>query len=319
MARPPRSPHLPLRGGVSPSRRVLPCLRACPWPTVLAALTQLLPAVSGAEWARRMQAGEVVDEHGTPIGPEAPYRNGLAVHYWRDLPTEQAVPFQHRLLHRDEHLLVVDKPHFLPVTPGGRHVRETLLVRLKDEWNLPDLSPLHRLDRETAGVVALCLRPQDRNAYQQLFRERRVTKRYEAIAHIPAASPRGGDEPHVGWSTVRRTHLCDDEQAFYRMREDASAPPNSETRVTCTARQGSWGRFCLEPITGKRHQLRVHMAALGLPLKGDQFYPVARRGPHDAEDFREPLQLLAQRLAFVDPVTGEDRCFETQQQLRWPD
>jgi tRNA pseudouridine32 synthase / 23S rRNA pseudouridine746 synthase len=313
MARPPRSPHVPLREGVSPSRRVLPSLRSHRWTTVLAALAELLPAVSPAEWERRMQTGQVVDAWGQPIGPQRAYENGLAVHYWRDLPSEQPVPFRHRVLHRDDHLLVVDKPHFLPVTPGGRHVKETLLVRLKDELNLPDLSPLHRLDRETAGLVALCLRPVDRNAYQQLFRERRVHKRYTAIARLD------GVPIDVGWCSIRRTHVCDDEQAFYRMRELPGGVPNTETRMELVDRRGPWGRFCLEPVTGKRHQLRVHMAAMGLPLKGDQFYPQTRRGPDEAEDFSEPLQLLAQHLAFTDPVTGEARGFDSQLQLQWPD
>ena len=207
---------------------------------------------------------------------------------------------------------MADKPHFLPVTPGGRYVRQTLVVRLKHRLNLPDLSPLHRIDRETAGLVLFSLRPQDRDAYQRLFRERSVDKTYEAIA------PWRED---LAWPQTRRSHIREQEDAFYRMREaepHEGLPPNSETHLHLLERHGDWARYRLEPVTGKRHQLRVHMNALGVPLVGDQFYPTVRRGPDDAEDFSEPLRLLARAIAFTDPVTGEARRFESRLQLDWP-
>ncbi|MFY7907111.1 MAG: pseudouridine synthase, partial [Burkholderiaceae bacterium] len=219
------------------------------------------------------------------------------------------------------HLRVADKPPFRPVTPGGRYVQETLLVRLKHELGLNELSPLHRLDRETAGVVAFCLRPQDRDAYQRLFRERQVHKVYEALARVsPTAG--GGHTPVPDPATlcplVRRSHIRENPRQFFRMEEapdTAQLPPNSETRIDLLHIRDGYACFRLEPVTGKRHQLRVHMAALGWPLAGDQFYPDVLREPGEVEDFSQPLQLLARQLAFTDPVTGQQRCFESQLSL----
>ena len=297
-----------MRAGVSPSCVALPRMKLSPWPTVLDHLAERLPAVSRDEWAARMAAGTVVNEESLPLSPAAPYVHGARVYYWRELPDEERIPFEAGVVFEDELLVVADKPHFLPVTPGGRFVRETLLVRLKDQLACPDLSPLHRIDRETAGLVVLSKRPQDRDAYQSLFRERRIHKRYEAVAAAP------GD---LQFPLVRQSRIMEDEAQFFRMRE-AEGEPNSETRIRLLAEHGGRGLYELEPISGKRHQLRVHMQALGLPLEGDQFYPVVRRGPGEAEDFREPLQLLARHLAFTDPVTRGKREFESRLRLSWP-
>lgn len=319
MARPPKSPHIPMRNGVSPSSLALPSLRQPPWDTVLDALAALLPRIPAAEWHTRMARGQVLDDSGAALPPDAPYQRYQRIHYWRELPDEQPIPFRHTVLLRDEHLLVVDKPHFLPVTPGGRYVQETLLVRLKHELGLNELSPLHRLDRETAGVVAFCLRPQDRDAYQRLFRERRVHKVYEALARVSppsgAVGPAPVPDPASLCPLVRRSHIRENPRQFFRMEEAPDAeqlPPNSETRIDLIHIRDGLGCFRLEPVTGKRHQLRVHMAALGWPLLGDQFYPDVLREPGEEEDFANPLQLLARQLAFTDPVTGQQRCFESQ-------
>lgn len=312
MAHAPKNPAIPMRDGVSPSCVALPRLRHSPWPTVLDFLAERLPRVSRDEWAQRMASGEVVDDDGQPLPPHAPYRHGARVYYWRTLPQEPDIPFEAQVLFRDAHLLVADKPHFLPVTPGGRYVRQSLLVRLKHALNLPDLSPLHRIDRETAGLVVFSLRPQDRDAYQRLFRERRVHKTYEAIAPADA---------HRRWPLTRRSHILECEAAFYKMREAApheGRPPNSETHIDCIEQRGPWALYRLHPVTGRRHQLRVHMQGLGLPIVGDQFYPVVRRQPGEPEDFATPLRLLARAIAFDDPVTGEHRCFVSQRQLDWP-
>jgi tRNA pseudouridine32 synthase/23S rRNA pseudouridine746 synthase len=250
----------------------------------------------------------VLDEAGQPVAPGAPYRGGTRLYYWRTLDAEPVVPFEAQVLFQDAHLVVADKPHFLPVTPGGRFVQQTLLVRLKQRLGLPDLSPVHRIDRETAGLVLLSVRPQDRAAYQALFRDRRVGKVYEAIARFDATQP---------FPQVRRSRIEEDTSTFFRTTE-VPGEPNSETTIRVLEQRGAWARYRLEPVTGKRHQLRVHMAALGLPLVGDQFYPCVQRGPDEAEDFANPLRLLAQGIAFTDPVTGEARWFESQQQLSWP-
>jgi tRNA pseudouridine32 synthase / 23S rRNA pseudouridine746 synthase len=312
MAHVAKNPVIAMRDGVSPSCVALPRMRQPPWPTLLDYLCERLPAVDRAEWQQRLDSGEVVGEDGQPLPPDHPYENGARVYYWRRLALEPEIPFEETVLFRDEHLVVADKPHFLPVTPGGRYVQQTLLVRLKRRLGLPDLSPLHRLDRETAGLVVFSVRPQDRDAYQRLFRERRIHKVYEAIAPV---------RPELRWPLTRRSHIREQEHAFYRMREalsDEGLPDNSETRIELLEHRGRWARYRLEPVTGKRHQLRVHMNALGLPLAGDQFYPQVRRGPGEQEDFAQALSLLARALRFDDPVTGQPRQFESVRQLAWP-
>ncbi len=309
MAHVPKNPNIAMRDGVSPSCVALPRVRQSPWPLLIDHLAERLPRISRLEWTARMQAGSVLSEDGQPLAPEAPYSGGSRVYYWRELRQETPIPFESAVLFEDEHLLVADKPHFLPVTPGGRYVRETLLVRLKARLALPDLSPLHRIDRETAGLVLLCKRPQDRDAYQSLFRHRKVDKVYEAVAPWRA---------DLRFPLTRQSHILEDERAFYRMREarpEEGHPANSETRIECVRREGERALYRLYPISGKRHQLRVHMHGLGLPIEGDQFYPVVRRGPQDAEDFAQPLQLLARGIAFTDPVTGQARCFESARSL----
>ncbi len=311
MAHLPKNPAIAMRAGVSASCLALPRMRESPWPTVLDHLAERLPALSRQAWAERICAGSVLDEAGQALAPDAPYVGGSRIYYWRELPQEDPIPMQARIVFEDELLLVADKPHFLPVTPGGRFVRETLLVRLKEQLGCADLSPLHRIDRETAGLVVLCKRAQDRNAYQDLFRQRQVRKVYQAIASWRA---------DLSFPLSRQSHILEDEQAFYRMREarsEENLTPNSHTRIDLLEQSGERALYRLEPTSGKRHQLRVHMNALGLPIEGDQFYPVVRRGPDEREDFQSPLQLLARCLAFKDPVNGQARAFESGLRLNW--
>lgn len=309
MAHVPKNPHIAMRDGVSPSCLALPRVRHSPWPLLIDHLAERLPRIGRAEWRERMHSGSVLGEDGQALAPDAPYVGGARVYYWRELPQEDPIPFVASVLFEDEHLVVADKPHFLPVTPGGRYVRETLLVRLKAQLGLSDLSPLHRIDRETAGLVLLSKRPQDRDAYQALFRDRKVDKVYEAVAPW---------RDELVFPLTWQSHILEDEQAFYRMREsrpEEGRSPNSETRIECVRREGAQALYRLYPISGRRHQLRVHMHGLGLPIEGDQFYPVVRRGPEEAEDFAEPLQLLARGITFTDPVTGQPRHFESTRRL----
>lgn len=310
MARPPKNPLIPTRDGVSPSCVALPLLPAgdSRWPTLLDFLAERLPAVDRGAWQQRLYDGQVLDEHGQPVRADNAYRGGGRLYYWRALDDEPEIPFEATVRFQDAHLLVVDKPHFLPVTPTGRFVRRSLLVRLKQATGIDTLSPIHRIDRETAGLVVFSLRPQDRGAYQALFRERSVDKVYEAMAPL---------DPALALPRVHRSRMAEDPEAFYRMTE-VDGEPNSETAIALLECRGAWGRYRLEPVTGKRHQLRVHMAALGLPLAGDQFYPRVRRGPGEAEDYADPLRLLARAIAFTDPVTGEQRSFESGLDLKWP-
>ena len=305
MPRPEAPAPLPALDGVGASCIALP---PGPWPTVTAFLVHRFPAVTEAAWTARMARGHVVDETGAPVRPEGPYRPHLKVFYYRDLPEEPRVPFDEVVLFQDEHLVVVDKPHFLPVTPGGRYLQETVLVRVRRRLGLDALVPVHRLDRETAGLVVLTVRPQDRAAYHALFRERAVAKVYEAVAPW---------RPELPMPQVRRSRLAESPEAFMQMRE-VPGEPNAETVIECLGpcRPGV-ARYRLTPATGQRHQLRVHMAALGLPLRNDRIYPVLQ--PQLAEDgtpgFDRPLQLLARSLAFTDPVTGQARAFESRRVL----
>ena len=309
MNRPRPAPlQLPLRDGVAASCVALP---QGPWPGVLDFLAHRLPKVSRDEWRMRIQAGEVFDAQGSPIDIDAPYTPNTRVYYYRSLPPEPALPEQETVLFADAHLVVADKPHFMPVTPKGRYVQNSLLVRLRQRLNLPELSPLHRIDRETAGLVLFAVRAQDRHAYQQLFATRQVHKTYQAIAAV---------RPDLTLPHTHRSRLASQTRFF--VSHEVPGEPNSETVLTQvqwnTHTAGTRGLYTLEPITGKRHQLRVHMWALGLPIEGDQFYPQVLRGPDEADDFSQPLQLLAHTLRFTDPLTGQARHFVSARRLNWP-
>ena len=311
MSRGPGNPNIPALHGVAASCVTLPSTKPAPWATVLDYLTHRMPLVTRIEWCERFTKGQVLSEDGQALPPLAPFWGGHRVYYYRELPNEQTVPFEETVLFQDAHLVVADKPHFLPVTPGGRFVQQTLLVRLQRRLALPQLAPLHRIDRETAGLVLFAVNPAERGAYHARFSKREMHKTYEAIA--PASHS-------LAWPHTRHSRLVEHPTEFFRMCEaDAATPPNSETQVTLLEQRGEWARYRLTPVTGKRHQLRVHMNALGLPIVGDQLYPQVLHGPDDEEDFAQPLCLLAQALAFTDPVTGEARRFESGLRLRWPD
>ena len=180
-------------------------------------------------------------------------------------------------------------------------------MRLKRGLGIETLSPIHRIDRETAGLTLFAVQPAARDAYHRLFRDRAVEKTYEAIAPAPGAQR---------FPLLYRNRVEEDPQAFFRMVE-APGEPNSETWIDVLEVRGALARYRLRPLTGRRHQLRVSMNALGLPIVGDQFYPRVLRGPSDAEDFGEPLRLLARSLHFADPVSGQKRHFESRRVLDW--
>jgi tRNA pseudouridine32 synthase / 23S rRNA pseudouridine746 synthase len=265
---------------------------------MLAFLQQYFPEVSAERWIARMHRGEVVYEDGLHLAPEQAYRPGMQIYYYREVEQEVSVPFEEVILFRDEHLLVVDKPHFLAVTPTGRYLQETLLVRLKRKLVLEHLTPIHRLDRETAGVILFSLNPDSRGAYQTLFQDRKISKVYEALAATNSARK---------FPLNYQSRLVAGEP-FFRMQE-VSGVPNSETTIEILEHRGELTLYRLRPLSGKKHQLRVHMAALGTPILNDVFYPelLAEKG----ENFAQPLQLLARSLAFNDPYTGLARHFES--------
>ncbi len=252
-----------------------------------------------------MQSGLVLDENGQPLQSDASYQAGQRIYYYRHVPVEPLVPFEETILYQDDHLLVADKPHFLPVSPTGRYVQETLLVRLKRRTGIDDLVPIHRIDRDTAGLVLLSVQRASRDAYAAMFRQRAVHKNYEAIAPYRA---------DLALPLTHRSRLSEGD-SFMQMRE-VPGVPNSETRIDLMEKMGDLARYRLQPITGKRHQLRVHMCALGMPICGDQIYPVMTPEPDVAAlDYSQPLQLLARSLLFTDPVSGQAQAFTSQRVL----
>jgi tRNA pseudouridine32 synthase/23S rRNA pseudouridine746 synthase len=290
---------LPLRDGVAPSYLWLP---DGSWPDLLAFLIERFPDVPEAQWRNRMERGEVVDAAGRVLAPDSPVQKGGRIWYYREVEAETPIPFEETILFQDEHLVVVDKPHFLPMTPGGRFVRETLLVRLKAKLGIAHLTPIHRLDRETAGVVIFSARVDTRGAYQSLFQKRSIEKTYEALAP---------PMPGRVFPFAYRSRMVDAPE-FFRMQE-TQGEPNSETLVDVIEARGDLVLYRLQPHTGRKHQLRVHMAALGAPIANDGFYPVAL--PCKGDDFAHPLKLLARAIAFDDPLTGKRRAFESRRSL----
>ena len=282
-----------------PSRLQLPPGR---WTTLLDGLCARFPQVGRAQWQSRFRRGRVQDVRGQPLAADSPYVVGAEVRYFREVEQEPVIPFEAAVLHVDEHLVVVDKPHFLPVVPAGGYVEQTLLARMVKDLGNPALVPLHRIDRGTAGLVLFSANPATRDTYQALFRERRIVKRYEAIA--PPL-------PELAFPHVRRSRL-ERGEPFFRMHE-VDGEHNSESRIDVLDRAGPLWRYALEPVTGRKHQLRVHMAALGAPIEGDRYYPSLC--PQAPDDFMRPLQLLASGLAFADPLDGRPRSFETRRAL----
>ncbi|TWI63717.1 tRNA pseudouridine32 synthase / 23S rRNA pseudouridine746 synthase [Pseudoduganella lurida] len=290
---------LPMRDGVTPSYLWLP---EGDWPDLLAFMVANYPAVTEAQWRERMARGDVVDAQGTPLRPDSPYKRQLRIFYYRELDYEAPIPFAEEILYQDEHIVVADKPHFLPTIPTGRFLKETLLVRLRAKLGIEDLVPIHRLDRETAGIVVFSSNLDSRGAYQSLFQKRLVQKEYEALA---------GPLPGRTFPFSYKSRMVQGDK-FFTMKEE-EGEPNSETMLDVIEQRGEHVLYRLWPHTGRQHQLRVHLAALGIPIVNDAFYPVAL--PCKQDDVSSPLKLLARSLGFPDPLTGEWRQFESRRSL----
>ena len=290
---------LPTVAGVGPSRQWLP---PGAWKTVLDFFKEHYPQVEVEEWTARMTKGEVLDETGRRVEPQTAYRVGACIFYYRELKDEKVNPYVERVLYKDEHILVADKPHFLPVIPSGRFLEQTLLVRLRKTHNLEGLVPIHRLDRETAGVVLFSINPKTRGQYTSLFRNRKVAKVYEALAPTQDA---------VKFPVTRRSRIVQGEP-FFRMKE-VSGTANSETHISPISDVGPNTLYKLVPVTGKKHQLRLHLAALGAPIVNDRLYP--SMSVSDTDDFSVPLKLLAKSLSFQDPLSGRAHHFESGMKL----
>lgn len=322
-------PGMGLRQGVGPSCVGLP---PGPWPTVLAFLLARFPDQPPAAWLQRLNAGDVRDEAGQPVAADTAYRAHQRLFYYRTVVHERVLPFEESILALDAHVLVADKPHFMPVVPSGPHVQETLLARLRRRTGLSDLVPLHRIDRDTAGLVLFSVNPASRSAYQALFRTQSAQKSYRALSALaeaaapvgPSAEPglasaAGGHVGVLGRPTIeqaragfQRHSRIDRATPFFRSAE-VPGEPNALSHVQLLRTQGDWGLFALRPVTGRTHQLRVHMAALGWPILGDRLYPSWRERVDG--DFSEPLQLLAHSLGYIDPIDGQPRQWTSTRSL----
>ncbi|GAB3181001.1 RluA family pseudouridine synthase [Nesterenkonia halophila] len=332
---------LPVRDGVNATRLRLP--QSGPWATVHEYVLETFGHIDHGGITARFEAGDVVDGDGAPLDTSTPLGACTALWYYRSVAGERPLPVTEEVLHEDEHLLVVDKPHFLPTTPAGRYVQESLLVRLRRRLELPDLIPAHRLDRGTAGLVLLSKRPETRGAYQTLFEDRAVSKSYECVSALPSGPDAPDDESlaarfplQVRSRITKIRGQVTSERESYAVADSGRRPQdrrrprrgkrrtapvpgaNASSRVELlqigtSAAGRRTGRFRLTPHTGKTHQLRVHMAMLGLGILHDRFYPELLDDAED--DFDAPLQLLAHSLQFEDPLTGEPRRFTSSRSL----
>jgi tRNA pseudouridine32 synthase/23S rRNA pseudouridine746 synthase len=297
------TPPLPQRHGLDPARLKMPA--EGPWATLREHLVDRLPRLDPARIEMMLRERRIFGLDG-PLELDSPFVPNSFIWFHRDLPDEVAVPFEIDVVHRDENLLVVHKPHFLATIPRGRHIIETALVRLRRDLGLPLLSPAHRLDRGTAGLIMFVIRPELRGAYQNLFKDRRIHKEYEAIARF---------DPRLTLPRTVRSRIV--KERGIMTAQEMPGLANAETRIELIEHADGLGRYRLIPATGRTHQLRLHMSGLGLPILGDDFYPVLTETPLD--DFTRPLQLLAKALEFTDPITGERRRFETGATLSsWP-
>lgn len=289
------------RNGVGPSSIALPPGQ---WQTVIDFLVEQFPAIPRSEWMARMQRGDVLDASGQALNVSSGYQPNSKIFYFRSLPIEPRIPFDEVVLYQDDYLIAVDKPHFLPVTPAGRYLQETLLVRLKNSLGIDTLAPMHRIDRETAGLVLFTIQPYTRNLYQSLFRERSVSKEYQAIAPYRA---------DLALPTIYRNRLI--ESAAFMKMEEVAGEPNAETAIDLMEVEGALARYKLEPVSGQKHQLRAHMAALGIPILNDRIYPELYPDEGAEQDYSQPLKLLAKTISFTDPISHQLRQFESRQSL----
>jgi tRNA pseudouridine32 synthase/23S rRNA pseudouridine746 synthase len=276
-----------------------------PYPSILEFLNRRFPRIGCSCWQQRISEGKVLDAGGTPITAETAYLPHMRLLYFREVEQEQRIPFRETILFQDEHLLVACKPHFLPVIPGGGYVNECLLNRLRISTKINDLVPLHRIDRETAGLVMFSVNRETRGLYSRLFAKGLVDKSYQALAEY---------RHHDGlraWFVANRIVKG---EPWFRMRT-APGEPNARSNIRLVDAQGSVARFDLSPVTGKTHQLRIHMSGLGFRILNDRYYPDLQ--PEQADDYEQPLRLIAKAIRFRDPVSGRQMEFRSERELPW--
>ncbi|OBT06849.1 pseudouridine synthase [Shewanella sp. UCD-FRSSP16_17] len=285
-----------------PSYIVLPQSQTTP-ETVLAFLVSHFKQIPESVWIKRVVDGKVHWADGEPVTQTTKYRPATRVYYYREVESETKIPFQQQILHQDEHCILVFKPHFLPVTPSGNFVNECLIHRLRITTGIDTISPAHRLDRPTAGVMLMTVNPESRHAYHALFTDGKINKQYQAIAKLTpellTRHEQGKLSLPLKWTVKNR--MVRSTPSFLMKITEGEANTHSEIRLIAV--NGSRGLFELSPITGKMHQLRVHMMSLGMPLENDTNYP--RLQPKATDDFTKPLRLIAKSLTFEDPFSQQ--------------
>jgi len=274
--------------------------------TVYAFLACRFPRIPESVWRERIELQKVHFDDGTPIGLTTPYQERRRVCYYREVANEVKIPFEEEVLFENDEIVVVDKPHFLPVHPAGKYVNETLVTRLRIKSGAEELSSAHRIDRLTAGLVLCVKNRSKRGVYQKIFMDGAVEKTYFAVGKLPPDS----DQTH--WHIQARMEPRDD---YFRMQIVPHGPVNSESIIDLIERRGEVGLFRLQPVTGKKHQLRVHLCEIGSGILNDPLYPDYLEESFP-EDYDQPLQLLAHRLAFTDPITGKQMEFKSRQSLQ---
>ena len=290
--------------GVSASRVFLPADQS--HPNLLQFFITQFPHIEVKEWEDRFAQGLVLNAEGEALEASSAYQPNTHLIYFRRLAREPEIPFEEQILFQDEHILVADKPHFLPVTPSGLYLHQTLLNRLKKKTGIQTLSPIHRIDRDTAGLVIFSVKPNERAAYQNLFRDRVVRKIYEAIAPYSEAL-------NTKLPMTYRSRLEESEHFLQMMEVEGEA--NTDTLIEIIAQSKPWAKYRLTPGSGKKHQLRCHLNALGIPMKDDQIYPILTAYQEYDLDVSKPLQLLAKEISFLDPITNAQRQFASQRAL----
>ncbi len=280
--------------------------------TVLAFLSERFPHISVIQWQKRMQASKVHWLNGPAIDEASPAIPGKIVCYYREVESEPEIPFRHKIIFQNEHIVIADKPHFLQVTPGGSFVNECLLARLQKQLQQEDIVPVHRLDRDTAGLVMFSLNPKSRADYFRLFQQQAISKGYQAVAKLKSEGLQS-DLP-IHWKVQNRIEAVGTSHLRQQFETSDPAQINARSCISLVAIKGPLGLFELHPQTGKTHQLRLHMLSLGMPILNDRFYPKLMPRA-EAENYRKPLQLLAKSLRFTDPVSGEPTEFQSDQQL----
>ncbi len=289
-----QAPPLPIKNGVSPNCLWLPKGN---WKTVLDFFLEQFPHIDKTECSNRFQREEMVLSDGQILTIHSKYQSGQHLYFYRELQHELTIPFEEKIIFEDEFIVVADKPHFLPVAPTGGYLHETLLVRLRNKLRVDNLELCHRLDRETAGLVLLTKQPEMRAEYHALFSNKSITKTYHALA--PTSE--------LNFPLLHRSKMVKG-QPFFRMKE-VKGIINAETEVSVLEKRNEISLYQLRPISGKKHQLRVHLAALGIPIVNDSFYP--KLTDKIPGDYSRPLQLLAKSLEFTDPITHKLRAFES--------